>query len=211
MAMIALVCPACGGKLTMDDSRESCFCEFCGVKVVKDKQYIEVSGKVSVDGIAKKQALLDRAYLFLEDGNFINANEYFERVLDLNPHCSNAYIGKLLCKLRFRNINRLYGIKDKSLTNFDEFNKALRFATPEELIVYKRIANAVRKNCKKRDKQTLATLVIMAIIGVLFGAMVLATPSLSVSDRRFIFIFFVALSAAPLIIQAIKIKVKYPK
>ena len=47
--------------------------------------------------------LLRRAFLFLEDGEFDHANEYAEKVLDIDPECAEAYIVKLLIEHVQRN------------------------------------------------------------------------------------------------------------
>ena len=44
--------------------------------------------------------LLKRAFIFLEDGNWKDADEYCERVLDLDPECAMAYLGKLMAELK---------------------------------------------------------------------------------------------------------------
>ena len=76
---------------------------------------------------ANTAALLKRAYMFLEDGEWDSANEYCERVLDIDPECAEAYLGKLLSNLKV--------IKQEALRNqakpFDSNNnyqKAVRFA-----------------------------------------------------------------------------------
>ena len=40
--------------------------------------------------------LLERALMFLEDGEFDSADEYCEKVLDQDPKCARAYLGKLM-------------------------------------------------------------------------------------------------------------------
>ena len=44
--------------------------------------------------------LLERAFMFLEDGDWTSADEYCEKVLDLDPKNAQAYLGKLLVKLK---------------------------------------------------------------------------------------------------------------
>ena len=39
-------------------------------------------------------SLLKRGLLFLEDNDWKNADQYFNRVLDINPECAEAYLGK---------------------------------------------------------------------------------------------------------------------
>lgn len=44
--------------------------------------------------------LLKRAFIFLEDGNWKDADEYCERVLDIDPENAQAYLGKLMAELK---------------------------------------------------------------------------------------------------------------
>ena len=45
---------------------------------------------------------LKRAFIFLEDGDWDSANEYCEKVLDIDPENASAYLGKLLSELHVR-------------------------------------------------------------------------------------------------------------
>ena len=40
--------------------------------------------------------------MFLEDGDWKSADEYAEKVLDIDPENPSAYLGKLLSELRVR-------------------------------------------------------------------------------------------------------------
>ena len=51
---------------------------------------------------ANTAPLLKRAFMFLEDGDWNSANEYCEKVLDIDPECAQAYIGKLMAELRVK-------------------------------------------------------------------------------------------------------------
>ena len=46
--------------------------------------------------------LLERAFMFLEDGKWAEADEYCEKVLDLEPKNARAYLGKLMAQLQVR-------------------------------------------------------------------------------------------------------------
>ena len=70
--------------------------------------------------------LLKRAFIFLEDGEWNSADEYCEKVLDQDPECAEAYLGKLMVELRIRKRSDL----EKSEFTFDNSNnykKILRF------------------------------------------------------------------------------------
>ena len=47
-------------------------------------------------------SLIRRAFIFLEDGDFKNADEYCEKALDLDPENAQAYLGKLMAELKVR-------------------------------------------------------------------------------------------------------------
>ena len=71
--------------------------------------------------------LLKRAFMFIEDGDWNSANEYCEKVLDIDPECAEAYLGKLLAELKVRKQEDLADCEQP----FDESNnykKAIRFA-----------------------------------------------------------------------------------
>lgn len=78
------------------------------------------------------QASLIRAFLFLEDEEWETADEYFESILDVDPECGEAYLGKLLVELRLPVREELVNLADFPVNN-KWYKKALRFGS-EELI-----------------------------------------------------------------------------
>ncbi|MBQ3072557.1 MAG: TIR domain-containing protein [Oscillospiraceae bacterium] len=70
--------------------------------------------------------LLRRVFMFLEDGDWSSADEYCEKVLDMDPENAEAYLGKLLAELRIRTREQLcdaeYRFDDSS-----NYQKILRF------------------------------------------------------------------------------------
>lgn len=74
--------------------------------------------------------LLRRVTMFLEDGDWNSANEYCEKVLDINPECAQAYLGKLLAELQLHRPEELVDCGQ----SFDEranYHKTIRFADDE--------------------------------------------------------------------------------
>lgn len=71
-------------------------------------------------------ALLKRAFLFLEDGDFAKADEYCERVLNLDPENAEAYLGKLMAQLNVRKRENLAQNPER-LDQTDAFRKIMRF------------------------------------------------------------------------------------
>ena len=70
--------------------------------------------------------LLERAFLFLEDGKWQDANNYCEKVLDIDPKNAEAYLGKLMADLQVRTRKQLADCAEP----FDDrgnYGKVLRF------------------------------------------------------------------------------------
>ena len=75
-------------------------------------------------------SLLKRAHIFLEDEDWASADEYCEKVLDMDPEFSDAYIGKLLAFYHCKTEQELTKLCIP-IENNNNFEKALRFADPE--------------------------------------------------------------------------------
>ena len=61
-------------------------------KVTVVKETVVTGGNVSI------VPLLKRGFMFLVDGEWVSANEYCEKVLDMDPECAEAYLGKLMAE-----------------------------------------------------------------------------------------------------------------
>ena len=109
-------------------------------------------------GNANTAPLLKRSFMFLEDGDWNSANEYCEKVLDIDPENASAYLGKLLSELRVR---KQESLKDQAETFADNNNyqKAIRFADDKlkiELIGYIEHINTRNENARLDDIYTRA-------------------------------------------------------
>ena len=96
--------------------------------------------------------LLKRAFIFLEDGNFSKADEYCEKVLDLNPENAQAYLGKLMAELRVQKQEDL-AYYNRPFDYYYNYKKALRFADDDlrtTLIGYMVQMSARKKENTKR-------------------------------------------------------------
>ena len=69
---------------------------------------------------------LERAAMFLEDRDWSKADEYCEKVLDINPKKSQAYLYKLLVQLRVTQPDRLID-QLEPFYHLDACQKAVRF------------------------------------------------------------------------------------
>ena len=79
--------------------------------------------------------LMKRARIFLEDGDFGNANAYFEKVLDIDAEYAPAYVGKLCAKLKLHREADLGNLEEFTVFN-TEWEKALRYANDAQKQLY---------------------------------------------------------------------------
>lgn len=88
---------------------------------------IAVSPEYASNGGASSSSLLRRAYLFLEDKDWRSADDYCEKVLDIDPECAEAYLAKLMASIQVSKRSEL----DECKLPFDDnpfYQKVLRFA-----------------------------------------------------------------------------------
>ena len=76
------------------------------------------------------EPLLRRAFIFLEDSSFAEADEYCERVLDQDPENARAYLGKLMAELHVNKQENLAKL-DRPFDDNGNFRKAIRFGDAE--------------------------------------------------------------------------------
>ncbi|MGN0623579.1 MAG: DUF6273 domain-containing protein [Oscillospiraceae bacterium] len=77
-------------------------------------------------GNANVAPLLERAFLFLEDGKWQDANIYCEKVLDIYPKNAEEYLGKLMVDLQVRSRKQLADCADP-FDDRENYGKVLRF------------------------------------------------------------------------------------
>ena len=72
------------------------------------------------------EPLLRRAFMFIDDGNWNEADAYFEKVLDQDPENPQAYLGKLMAEVRVRRQEDLAQCSQQfDISN--NYQKAIRF------------------------------------------------------------------------------------
>lgn len=107
------------------------------------KETVVTGGNVSI------APLLKRAFMFLEDGEWASADEYCEKVLDMDPECSEAYLGKLMVALKVRMQESLRD-QAKPFDDNNNYKKAVRFA--DEIL--KTTLTGYTQHIKDRNENT---------------------------------------------------------
>lgn len=116
-------------------------------KVIRQKKATETQreGNSGIVGATPGvDPLYRRACLFLEDGDFVQANEYFDRVLDLSPEFAPAYMGKLCVDKQINMEARLSDLREP-IDEEPNFKKAVRFADVKQKEVYLGYQNKIKE------------------------------------------------------------------
>ena len=100
--------------------------------IAKDEPKAEAEQPSSntATGNASIDPLLRRAFMFLEDGEWDSADEYANRVLDMEPECGDAYVIRLMADLEMPNYETPY-TGSKSITSSKYFSKVQKYAKKE--------------------------------------------------------------------------------
>lgn len=95
-------------------------------KIIGDTAPVADTGAVNI-GNVNTAPLLKRAFMFLEDGKWKEADAYCEKVLDQEPENAQAYVGKLMAELEI-NLPEELADCEEPYEDSDNYCKALRFA-----------------------------------------------------------------------------------
>ncbi len=103
-----------------------------GIKKIAgaDNQGAQSASSIGDARIRNIEPLLKRAFMFLEDGDFKQADEYCERVLDQAPENGTAYLGKLMAEMRVRKVQELADCTT-GLERSGNYQKAVRFGNTD--------------------------------------------------------------------------------
>ena len=126
-------------------------CQSCGIKYsLEEAKKLMVEGTVKVDKADEVQNLLKRAFMYLEDGNWKSADDYCERVLDIDHECAQAYLYKLMAELR---VKKQEDLKDcaEPFNNHNNYQKVLRFADEKLRNELKELAKESLKAQEEKD------------------------------------------------------------
>lgn len=120
-------CKMCNAVLNVEENNNIVVCAYCGA------QY-DMQEEQEQDLLPSSEALLKRAAMFLEEGNFERANEYCEKVLDLDPECADAYLKKMMADLKVRKQEDLKDCAESFDDNIN-YKRFAQFAAPNAAAV----------------------------------------------------------------------------
>ena len=98
--------------------------------------------------------LLRRVFIFLEDENWQEADEYCERVLDQKPENAQAYLGKLMAELCVRKQEDLANCS-RPFDNSNNYRKILRFGDDKLITELKEDIDYINERNENTRKETI--------------------------------------------------------
>lgn len=126
-------------------------CNQCNNKVPDDSEYCQFCGNIIDNKTVESTTVSDveKGYTYLELKEWKKAKEIFDFAILNNDNKSKAYIGRLLAKLKLSDLSCLSSI-NKSLTKFDDFNLANKYADEDYKNLLDKCYSLVEEKIKKK-------------------------------------------------------------
>ena len=116
------------------------------------KETVPINNQAASASVSSR---IERIFLFLESGDWSKANEYCEKVLDVEPKNAQAYLGKLMAELKVRTKGELKNCEEPFDTNNNSvFASRFNAEIAEELkadneFIRKRVNESLNDNSLK--------------------------------------------------------------
>ncbi len=111
--MKAMICPQCSANLTLDDSREFGFCNYCGAKIQINETIIH-KAHINLEGVAGVNSLCRKGFMEIDAGEYALAESTFDKALSIDPSSILAIFGAFLTKEKNEHYYKL--LKRNSVT-----------------------------------------------------------------------------------------------
>ena len=101
-----------------------------GIKKVLASDKSGGTDPVIIQGNSETAPLLERMFMFLEDGEWNRADNFAEQILNTEPKCAEAYLGKLMSKYK---VNKEADLVN-CIVNFEhdhDYQRVIRFGNAE--------------------------------------------------------------------------------
>ena len=109
-----------------------------------------------------------RVYVFLDNGEFDNAQNYCDKILDVIPDDAETYCMRLCAELHVKRFGDL-SQQGKIFDTFSSYQNAMKFGTPEVREELERCLNEVKASAasKKKQQVKIGIISVTAIIGLI--------------------------------------------
>ena len=119
---MVIKCDMCNANIIVEEGERLATCQFCGA--------VNMLPELPGENSAK------RGYLYLEEGNWEAAKEQFNKALDENAECSDAYLGKVLVATKVKSKQEFFDMENvenleeilRNIKYYPHYKNAIRFA-----------------------------------------------------------------------------------
>lgn len=125
-------CEVCGGNIVLQENENCGVCDSCGrrQRIQKYSRPISFKENSSIQDSDNIENYITRIEIFLSDKDWINADRYCEKVLDLDPKNGWAYAYKLMIDFKCSDFSELSNI-NKNPSDMTNFKLAIENADDE--------------------------------------------------------------------------------
>lgn len=131
MPFVPAICTQCGASIEVDSAQSAAVCSHCGTPFIVENAITQYNTTVNADTVVvsglNAEAMLKRGILYMEDGEWSLAEEYYNKALDANPEFAPAYVAKLCLDMEVPYKEDLVKC-NRSFKHNSNFDKAVRFA-----------------------------------------------------------------------------------
>jgi hypothetical protein len=145
MKLIAAKCPDCGADLKIPEDSTSVICEYCGGNIL----VTDILGATSV-----MQNCMTLAYTAMENKNYKDAYDHFNRAIEIDMKNPNAWFGKAVCegmigKVGENSFGQMIDMFERSFEYASEDKQAnfRKNASSEIVKVIRKSTNIIRLAC----------------------------------------------------------------
>ncbi len=123
-------------------------------KIAGDTQPAVAPPTVIGGAAASVDSLLRRAFMFIEDADWSNANDYCEKVLDIEPENAQAYFAKFMVETKLSTFEQVAAYN--KIVDSKNFQKAFRYADDSFKETLQGYLNAINNNIANAYNQGLS-------------------------------------------------------
>ena len=159
MALVALICPHCGGSVQLDEEMKSGFCIHCGTKIVNEQR---INGSITIDRTPDIINHLKVAREYLTARNWNAAAKIIENIFLMDAECSDAWYMKALLHIRqstskdFIDRAESNGMKNYNIFSKEDIQKCWGECTISLTVIKKSLFNLHEALITIDDKETVS-------------------------------------------------------
>lgn len=121
-------------------------------KILSDNSQSFNSSQIVLSSDEQIAPLLKRVYIFLEDEEWSRADDFCEKILNINPELAEAYLCKLMIEFKCSIKDDLFNL-NRLITTSKNYLKIIRYGNEAEKCYIQNIVDEISKNSAKIEAE----------------------------------------------------------